>query len=205
MAMTARDKMLAKWIVALLPLGLVVFYFMNIRTNQQTAIESAQHAVDSLQAAVDSARADLASGTVESLRQRVDDYQASLSLMRQLVPTGDEVANLLDDISNRAKLRNVVVAEISPQGAEDAGHFRASRYRFQVLGHYDDIGGFLSDIASLPRIMVPRNLTLSIASGNVASAVSDTTGSLLQAAFQLRTFVKPQGDMSGEEGDGGSR
>ena len=204
MAMSARDKMLLKWIIALFPLAFVVIYWLNFRPKQQTDLQTVQVAVDSLRAAVDSARADLARGTVESLRERVADYEVTLNLMRQLVPTGDEVANLIDDISNRAKLRNVTVADLSPQGAEEEGVFRAARYRFVVLGHYDDIGGFLSDVASLPRIMVPRELTLVIAAGNVARAVSDTTGSMLQATFQLRTFVKPQ-PATIEGGAGGSR
>ena len=204
MAMSARDKMLLKWIIALFPLAFVVIYWLNFRPKQQTDLQTVQVAVDSLRAAVDSARADLARGTVESLRERVADYEVTLNLMRQLVPTGDEVANLIDDISNRAKLRNVTVADLSPQGAEEEGVFRAARYRFVVLGHYDDIGGFLSDVASLPRIMVPRELALVIAAGNVARAVSDTTGSMLQATFQLRTFVKPQ-PATIEGGAGGSR
>ena len=204
MAMSARDKMLLKWIIALFPLAFVVIYWLNFRPKQQTDLQTVQVAVDSLRAAVDSARADLARGTVESLRERVADYEVTLNLMRQLVPTGDEVANLIDDISNRAKLRNVTVADLSPQGAEEEGVFRAARYRFVVLGHYDAIGGFLSDAASLPRIMVPRELTLVIAAGNVARAVSDTTGSMLQATFQLRTFVKPQ-PATIEGGAGGSR
>lgn len=204
--MTARDKMLLKWMVAvILPLAPVAIYWMVFRPTQQTELQATQVAIDSLQAAVDSARADLARGTVESLRQRVADYEATVQLMRQLVPTGDEVANLIDDISNRAKLRNVTVADLSPQGAEDEGAFRAARYRFVVLGRYDDIGAFLSDIASLPRIMVPRELGLTVASGNVVQALGDTTGALLQASFNLRTFVKPQSAASGGEGAGGSR
>lgn len=204
MAMSARDKMLLKWLVALLPLGAIVYYWMMIRPDQQTELAAVRTTVDSLRTAVEAARRDLASGTVESLRQRVADYEANVQLMRHLVPTGDEVANLIDDISNRAKLRNVIVADLSPQGSEAAGAFRAQRYRFVVLGRYDDIGGFLSDIASLPRIMVPQGVTLAVAEGNVASAVGDDSGSLLQATFQLRTFVKDQSDVS-EEGAGGSR
>jgi type IV pilus assembly protein PilO len=204
MAMSARDKMLLKWIVALAPLGAAVFYWVNIRPDQQAELQTTRTTVDSLKTAVEAARQDLASGTVETLRQRVAGYEANVLLMRRLVPTGDEVANLIDDVSNRAKLRNIVVADLSPQGAEQVGRFRAQRYRFIVLGRYDDIGGFLSDIASLPRIMVPQGVSIVVAQGNVASAVGDETGNLLQATFNLRTFVKSQDDLT-EEGAGGSR
>ncbi|MEX0691137.1 MAG: type 4a pilus biogenesis protein PilO [Gemmatimonadales bacterium] len=205
MAMSARDRMLLKWMVALLPLGGVVYYWIMIRPDQQTQLAAVQVVNDSLRNAVAAARADLASGTVEQLRQRVADYEITVGLMRGLVPTGDEVANLIDDISNRAKVRNVTVAELSPQGFEEAGAFRATRYRFTVLGKYDDVGGFLSDIASLPRIMVPRDVSLAIAAGGVASAIGDDSGSLLRASFNLRTFVKQASEGDGAGGAGGSR
>lgn len=203
--LSARDRLILKWMIALMPLGGVGFYWLNVRPDQQTNLVAAQAQIDTLQAQVDTARADLQRGTVEQLRQRVADYEGTLGLMRQLVPTGDEVANLIDDISNRAKLRNVVVADLSPQSAEDDGAFRVARYRFTVLGRYDDIGGFLADIAALPRIMVPRDLGLSLANSNIATAVGDTSGTLLQASFMLRTFVKPQAPEQSAGGTGASQ
>lgn len=203
MAMTEKErKQLLYFLIALPLLGAVAFY-MYIYSSRTDTTAELQRTVDSLEAAVDSARQDLASGTVEEIRLRVADYEASLQLMRQLVPTGNEVATLINDISDRAKLRNIHIADLSPLGDDDAGRFRMTRYRFVVLGHYDEIGGFLSDIASLPRIMVPHQLSLSQAPDQSALALGDTTGALLQATFQLRTFVKPSGFEAGSEGGNG--
>lgn len=147
--------------------------------------------IDSLQARVDSARRDLAAGTVEALRQRVRDYEGSLSVMRRLVPTGAEVPTLIDDVSNRAKRRGVEIAEITPQPPEPGSPFEVHRYRFSILGHYDDVGAFLTDIASLARIMVPYDVTVGRAPPSAAQTYGDTTGSMVSASFNLRTFVKP--------------
>ena len=49
---------------------------------------------------------------------------------------------------------------------------------------------FLADVASLQRIIVPYDLSVSAASQNAAKALGDTNGSLLEAKFQVRTFVK---------------
>ena len=198
MAMTDRErKQLLGFLIALPLLGAVAFW-LYVRQPRAEEMADLQRTVDSLQASVDSARRDLASGTVEELRQRVADYEASLVLMRQLVPTGNEVAQLINDISDRAKLRNIHVADLSPLGYEDGERFRVARYRFVVLGHYDEIGGFLSDIAALPRIMVPHQLSLQVATDQTAQSLGDTTGSLLQATFQLRTFVKQPGGGTGD-------
>ena len=59
-----------------------------------------------------------------------------------------------------------------------------------VVGHYDQIGEFLADIASLDRIIVPIDLQLTAASQTAAKLQSDSTGALLEARFQIRTYVK---------------
>jgi Tfp pilus assembly protein PilO len=65
--------------------------------------------------------------------------------------------------------------------------FDIYRYRFQVYGHYDQIGEFLADVASLSRIMVPQDLVLRPASQQTQKLVGDTLGALLEASFDLRT------------------
>ena len=69
--------------------------------------------------------------------------------------------------------------------------FNIVRYRWTVMGHYDQIGVMMSDIAQLSRIMVPYDLSLEPAADVTQRTLGDTTGALLQAEFNLRTFVKP--------------
>ncbi len=202
MAMSAKERKQLLGILIVLPVLGIAAFWNYVRKPRIDAAAETSLKIDSLQAAVDTARADLQRGTVEDLQFRIDDYQASLDLMRQLVPTGAEVASLINDISDRAKLRNVHIADLSPLGYGEGTRFRVARYRFVVLGHYDDVGGFLSDIASLPRIMVPTGLTIQIATDQTAVSLGDTTGSMLQATFELRTFVK-QSEVELEEGGAG--
>jgi type IV pilus assembly protein PilO len=154
-----------------------------------------------LSAATDSAKKELARGTVEDLRKRLDTYRGSLSLLRRLVPERNEVPNLLDDISSRSKIRGVTLSQVVPQPVE-AGPvpFDTYKYNMSVIGHYDQIGEFLADVASLQRIIVPYDLTITAANAGAAKALGDTSGSLLEAKFQIRTYVKsvsPEGEASG--------
>jgi type IV pilus assembly protein PilO len=205
MAMTEKDKKQLLGLLIFAPIAGIVAFWMLWRTPKAQEAAELRVTVDSLSRAVDSARRELASGTVEQVRQRVADFESGLRLMRELVPTDNEVAQLINDISDRAKLRNIAVSDLSPMGYEDAGPYRVARYRFSVLGHYDDVGAFLSDIASLRRIMVPHGLTLAPAANQAAAARGDTTGALLQASFQLRAFVKHAAEEGGEGGAGGAR
>ena len=121
--------------------------------------------------------------------------------MRRLVPDRNEVANLMDEISTRAKIRGVQVAQFQPLPVEPGpAPFETYKYQYSVIGRYDQLGEFLSDVASLQRIIVPVDLTLGTADLARAKALGDSSGALLEARFQIRTFVKtgtPEGPSSG--------
>jgi type IV pilus assembly protein PilO len=157
--------------------------------------------IGQLQASTDSAKRELARGSVEDLRKRLDTYRGSLSLLRRLVPERNEVPNLLDDISSRGRIRGVTLAQVVPLPVEPGpAPFDTYRYNMSVIGRYDQIGQFLADVASLQRIIVPYDLSLDQADMVAAKALGDTSGSLLEAKFQVRTFVKsstPEGQASG--------
>jgi len=153
-------------------------------------IVAARTEADSLERIVEAAKRDLASGSLEDLRRRVEEYQGSLELMRRLVPDKNEVPTLIDDISTRAKIRGITLGKIQPLAPEPGNPFDTYRYRLEVFGHYDQIGEYLADIASLPRIVVPQDVTLSSATPAAQKLLADTAGALLLAEFQIRTFVK---------------
>jgi len=158
-----------------------------------------QDSIFALQLQVDSAKSELAKGTVEDLRQRIEGHRASLAMLRRLVPIRAEVPNLLDDISTRAKIRGVTLSEVVPLATEPGPTpFSTDKYNIAVLGRYDEIGEFLSDIASLRRIIVPIDVAVSPAGMSEARALGDTTGALLQARFQIKTYVKT-GESGGED------
>ncbi|HET8836581.1 MAG TPA: type 4a pilus biogenesis protein PilO [Gemmatimonadales bacterium] len=154
-----------------------------------------------LDAATDSAKKELAKGTVEDLRKRLDTYRGSLALLRRLVPDRNEVPNLLDDISTRSKIRGVTLSQVVPLPVEPGpAPFDTYKYNMSVIGHYDAIGAFLADVSSLQRIIVPYDLSVAAANSNAAKALNDTSGALLEAKFQVRTFVKSasaEGEASG--------
>jgi type IV pilus assembly protein PilO len=110
--------------------------------------------------------------------------------MRRLVPDRNEVPTLIDDISTKAKVRGVTLGKIQPLTPELGSPFDTYRYRLEVYGHYDQLGEYLADIASLPRIVVPQDVALSSATPATQRLLGDTAGALLLAEFTIRTFVK---------------
>jgi type IV pilus assembly protein PilO len=171
---------------------------LSAREEQIVAIRDT---IARLDAATDSAKKELAKGTVEDLRKRLDTYRGSLALLRRLVPERNEVPNLLDDISSRSRIRGVTLSQVVPLPVEAGpAPFDTYRYNMSVIGHYDQIGQFMADVASLQRIIVPYDVSVTVANKNAAKALGDTNGSLLEAKFQVRTFVKSssgEGETSG--------
>jgi Tfp pilus assembly protein PilO len=151
--------------------------------------DSLEAEITSIDAQVERAKRDVARGALTQMEQRLGEFRASLNLMRQLVPSSSEVPNLLDDISSRAKMRGATFAGFTPQAVESGAPFDTQRYRLSASGQYDQIAEFLTDIASLPRIVVPYDVHLQRVQGPAADTSANR--SLLQATFAVRTYVKP--------------
>ena len=143
-----------------------------------------------LQAEIDTAKRDLARGSVEDLKRRTEAYKASLGVLRTLVPEQREVNNLLDDIQIRAKVRGVTFSGFAPVPPEAGpAPYDTYSYKLSVIGHYHQVGQFLTDIASLRRIIVPGDVVIGAANTAQARALGDTTA-MLEARFSIKTYVK---------------
>jgi type IV pilus assembly protein PilO len=174
---------------------------VNGLSARQAHVAAIKDTIVTLEAATDSAKKELARGTVADVRKRLESYRGSLTLLRRLVPERNEVPNLLDDISTRGKIRGVTLSQVVPLPVE-AGPvpFDTYKYNMSVIGKYDQIGQFLADVASLQRIIVPYDLMVGAANSAAAKALGDSTGALLEAKFQIRTYVKSpnsEGEASG--------
>ena len=171
-------------------------YWQNPKAEEAQQI---QFQIDSLEARIDTARADLAGGTLEELRALVVQYEGALDVMRELVPAQNEVVSLIDSVASRAQRRRVELISINPLPSELIPPFEVIRNEVTVLGPYDEIGEFLSDIASLRRIMVPYGVSLQVADATDLQGVLVEQGrTYLRMTFNIRTFVKPTPDVIAE-------
>lgn len=161
---------------------------------RRTAVVETQDSLARLQAETDSVKALVASGRVEELRLRVESYRNSLELLRRFVPEQTEVPDLIDAINTRAKVRGVRMAAFTPDPVMPGpAPYDTYGYTLAVIGRYDQVGQFLTDIASLRRIIVPQDVQLAAAPASAGQVLGDTTRALLEARFNIRTFVKSGG------------
>src|SRR2546421_1987030 len=137
--------------LGMLALGYAFWNYWAKPTGEEIAATQAE--IKSMEDVIAQAKSDLASGTVEDLRRKVEEYSALLAVMRRLVPEKNEVPALIDDISTKAKVRGVTIGRIEPQPVEAGPPLDTDRYRPQVIRAYHQPGGVHSATPTLPRII----------------------------------------------------
>lgn len=140
--------------------------------------------VEAIEARNSRARADLARGTVAQLTAQANEYQANLDLMRQLVPESNQLPVLVDQISTAARRVGLDVGTLAPLGPEIGTDFDAHRYELTVTGSYHTVAEFLTNVASLSRIVVPVKVRL----GAAPPENTDPERSVV-TMFELHTYV----------------
>ncbi|HEX8393294.1 MAG TPA: type 4a pilus biogenesis protein PilO [Longimicrobium sp.] len=133
-------------------------------------------------------------GNEAAVDERLALYREQLELAEGLIPSAEEVPNLLDAISAEAQRTGVELRSIQPVGATEEEYYTRRVYDLAVTGQYHQIGEFLTRVASLPRVVTPTNLTVApeaSPSGPAAPAAAPRGGVPLQARFSIETYVIP--------------
>ena len=204
MALPQKERIQLLGLLIAVGVGMPIASWVYWRNPKVEEVRQIQFQIDSLNARIDTARAELARGTLASLRATVAQYGEALAVMRELVPAQHEVVGLIDSVASRAQLRGVTLISISALPNEAVPPFQVIRNQVTVLGPYDEIGEFLSDIASLRRVMVPYGVSLQIANDNDLRGLMVQEGrTYLRSTFNIRTFVKASPDTLGD-GSGGT-
>ena len=199
MAMTQKERTQLLGFLIVLGVAAPVAFWAYWRNPKAEETRQVQFQIDSLRARIDTARADLREATLVQLRARVAQYEGALAVMRELVPAEDEVVSLIDSVASRAQRRGVELISINRLPSELAPPFQVIRNQVTVLGPYDETGEFLSDIASLRRIMVPYGVSLQVAQdADLQGVLVEQGRTYLRTTFNIRTFVKAAPDVIAE-------
>ncbi len=135
------------------------------------------------------AKAIMARGSVQQLQEESKRLKANLDLMRTLIPTGNEVPALLEQMLGAARRTGLEISGFTPGATVEGETFNTIKYRLSMQGDYHQIGELLTAVGSLRRIIVPVNVSLT-PSGSVAARAAAAHGEqILTAAFDIQTYV----------------
>jgi type IV pilus assembly protein PilO len=156
------------------------------------ALEVTRQHVEALDASNQRAKAIMARGTVEELQAESKRLQANLDLMRTLIPTGNEVPALLEQMLGAARRTGLEISGFTPGATVTGDLFDTIKYRMSMQGSYHQIGALLTAVGSLRRIIVPVNLSLA-PSGSREARESEPDNRILTAQFEIQTYVAKSG------------
>ena len=179
----------AMMLVSILALALIGLYWTYVFSPKGAALVEMTARVDTLDSRNNRARAELANGNIEAVKAEAERHARDLDVMRQLVPTGNEVPALLDQVSSAAKAAGLEVTAVKPEPIMIGAEFDTYRYSITVAGPYHSTASFLAAVGSLTRIMAPVNLGIDLQTGNNKAKLNRRGESMLSTTFELQTYV----------------
>ena len=181
-----------KLLIGLVPLLLLLGYWYFFHGGKAEEVVAMEARLESLEQNNNTARAIAGQGSGEDLARRLELYQEHMQRLEQLIPVGEEVPDLLNMIASRAEATSVQLALMRPEEDVASEFYRRVTYEMGVIGEYHEIGNFLSEVGSLPRIVTPIDLVL---------RRRENSPTQLEAGFRIETYILPQpGDTTGVTG-----
>jgi type IV pilus assembly protein PilO len=185
-----RDQILLMVIV--LSLGAIGGYFMYMYGDKAQQITTLDTHVAALQTMNDQVKKDIKNGSFERARREAQRFEHNLAVLSRLVPSTNEVPALLDQVSTAARQAGLELQDVAPAGPQPGEEFDTYKYKVGVLGGYHEIAQFLTNIATLDRIVAPMNVSLMVTNGK-GEKKARSGESLLDAKFDIQTYVAHAG------------
>ncbi len=184
-----RDKLFATLIILALA-SIYGFYAYRWQPVNEELANIQKH-VDTLDVLNRHAQLKIAQGSEKKLLQEAQRYQTTLTVMRQLVPTANEVPTLLEQVSTAARRVGLDVNDIQPQPVMGGEQFDTFRYTLRVYGDFHSLAEFFTNVGSLTRIIAPVNMKLAMpANAEYAKKLRRRKDdAIIQAQFDIQTYV----------------
>jgi len=180
-------------LVCILAVAAIGAYWHFVYTPKAADLAAQKTHLEALQDQNQRAKAELARGSVAQLKAQLAQYENTLALVRTLVPASNEVPALLEQVSTAARRVGLDIASVDPVPVVQGTSYDTYQYGVTVLGGYHALGAFLSNVGSLSRIVLPANVSLTLATNPEAVKGRKTPNTaVIQARFDLQTFVVPK-------------
>lgn len=125
---------------------------------------------------------------LEPLKQQLAQMEQQLQQMLRQLPSKTEMPDLIVDISQTA-LATGISNELFKPGPEAPKDFYAEKpIELRMVGSYHQFGGFVSGVASLPRVVIMTMHDISLKPRGKDGATGITANSPLELAGTVKTY-----------------
>jgi type IV pilus assembly protein PilO len=187
-----RDQL--KLGISIIAVGLAITYYMYPYSQRQVQLAESSARLDTLATANTKAEREFKVGNLDQLKAQAAENRATLTVMRRLVPTDNEVPALLEEVSTAARRAGLDVGGVVPEAVIPGEQFDTYRYKVTMIGGYHQFGEFLANVGSLARIVAPVNFQLASA-GSTSSrgprpSVRAANREGMTSVITLQTYVE---------------
>jgi len=184
-----RDqKMVA---VAVVAFALAALYWNFVWSPRHVQLTELAVRLDTLDSQNAMSRQRIAQGTAADLEAEAIRYGRDLEVMRLLVPTGNELPSLLEQVSTAARREGLDIASVEPQPVVHGETFDTYRYKVSITGGYHALAEFMTNVGSLQRIVTPVNISLGMSTNKNINAVklAPAGTAAVESKFEIQTYV----------------
>ena len=185
-----RDQIMV--FVAFVAIASMALFYQYVWSPKQETLNALEARVEKLTQLNDKIDREVKRGNLAKLKAEGERYRRDLAVLRQLVPTVNEVPGLLEQVSTAARRVGLDLSDVQPEDVVTGVHFDVHRYRIGLAGDYHAIARFLTNVGSLTRIVAPINLQLAPSSKGLPR-VLPKEHRLVEARLQIQTYVARTG------------
>ncbi|MBN2287996.1 MAG: type 4a pilus biogenesis protein PilO [Candidatus Glassbacteria bacterium] len=157
---TSDPKIQKSLFVMLVVIGLGYLYYAYMYGPKVEEITKALSELKKVESELDEARAFVESSDTAFLRVQLDRTSQELDLIKSLLPTSENLAELLEQVTHVADRTGVKSALFEPSAPVQHEIYQERPYKVTLRGGFHETAMFLSEVASLPRIIKPSGLSM---------------------------------------------
>ncbi|BDU17935.1 type 4a pilus biogenesis protein PilO [Lysobacter auxotrophicus] len=168
-------------VIVVVIVGLAWYLFVS---DKRSELESLEAKETTLRAEFETEQGKAAN--LEPLKQQLAQMEQQLQQMLRQLPSKTEMPDLIVDISQTA-LATGITNELFQPGPEEPKEFYAEKpISLRMVGSYHQFGGFVSGVASLPRVVIMTMHDISLKPRGKEGVI--TPNSPLELAGTVKTY-----------------
>lgn len=178
-----QAQMVFAAIVAIVIIGLWWYLFIGDKTDE---LENLERQEADLRAEFETKQGRAAN--LEPLKQQLAQMEQQLQQMLRQLPSKNEMPDLIVDISQTA-LATGITNELFQPGPEEPKEFYAEKpIALRMVGSYHQFGGFVSGVASLPRVVIMTMHDIQLKPRGETKDAVITANSPLELSGTVKTY-----------------
>lgn len=149
---------------------------------------------------------------LEAFRGQLKQMETDLEVLLRQLPTGTEMPDLLENVSNTGKKNGLEFELFKPEAEQPRDFYAAKPITIKAKGSYHQFGAFVSGVAALPRIVTLEKATLTSAaatkgakSGSGGKGATVNEPLIIEATLQTYRYMDENNTAAGTAGKGANK